>query len=179
MLAACSSSPPARFYTLNQIAPVAAPVAAAGSGAIPVRVEPVVIPAELDRPEMVIHSDPNRVRFADLDRWAAPLDEQIRRVLSDDLAARLPSNAVADPNEPNTHEPRRTLSVSISVFDADESCAVTLNASWTLHTPDAGNRSGLEHIAQPSVGTCPASLPAAMSHALATFADRLAGILVR
>jgi uncharacterized lipoprotein YmbA len=178
MLAACGSSPPTRFYTLNEIAPAAAP-GALSSAAVPVRVELMAIPAELDRLELVSHRDPNRVRVADSDRWAAPLDEQIRRVLSDDLAARLPPNAVADANEANTREPRRTLSVSIAVFEADESCAVTLHASWTLDTPQAARQGGLERIGQPSVGACPAALPAAMSQALATLSERLAPIVAR
>jgi uncharacterized protein len=178
MLAACGSSPPTRFYTLNEIAPGSSG-GAADAAAVPVRVEPVAIPPELDRLELVSHTGPNQVRIADSDRWAAPLDEQIRRVLSDDLAARLPPNLVVDPNEPSTREPRRMLSVSITVFDADASCAVTLNARWTLQIPGDGSQTGLERIEHPGGGGCPAALPAAMSHALATLADRLATIIAR
>src|SRR5580658_1530339 len=177
-LLACGSSPPIRFYTLNAVAPSATGTAAA-AGSIPVRVEPVAIPAELDRLELVNHTGPNLVHLADSDRWAAPLDEQIRRTLSDDLAARLPAGLVADPNEPGTHEPRRTLSVSIGQFDADASCALTLSASWSLQQPHERTRSGSQRIAQPSAGACPTALPAAMSRALATLADRLAAIVAQ
>jgi uncharacterized protein len=176
-LLACASSPPIRFYMLNAVAPSAPGTAAAG--AIPVRVEPVAIPAELDRLELVHHTGPNVVHLADSDRWAAPLDDQIRRTLSDDLAARLPGGLVADPDEPTNRDPRRTLSISIGQFDADASCAVSLHVSWTLRLPHAGDQSGWERIEQASVGGCPAALPAAMSRALGVLADRLAPMLAR
>jgi uncharacterized lipoprotein YmbA len=175
-LCACGSSPPTRFYTLNQVAPSSSPDALA-SNTMPVRVEPVAIPAELDRLELVTHNGPNRVHIQESDRWAAPLDEQIRRILSDDLAARSAKHGVADPNEPATDDPRRRLSVEIAQIDADENCAVSLHASWTLRTPHAASQSGSERIEVPASAPCPASLPAAISTALANFADRLAPIL--
>lgn len=106
LLFACGSSPPTRFYILNEIAPATPAAAAATPNQIPVRVEPVAIAPELDRPEIVSRIGPNRVHVAGSDRWAAPLAEQIRRVLSDDLSARLPPGLVADPNEPSTKDPR-------------------------------------------------------------------------
>jgi uncharacterized lipoprotein YmbA len=178
-LISCGSSPPTRFYTLNEIAPPAGNGSSSTAGTIALRLEPVAIPAELDRPELVHHSGPNQVSIADSDRWAAPLDEQIRRALSDDLAVRLPPGLVADPNEPATHDPRRRLSISIGQFDADASCALTLSASWTLQAPGEGTQHGSERIQQPSAGACPAALPATMSRALATLADRLAATLLR
>jgi uncharacterized lipoprotein YmbA len=178
-LYACGSSPPTRFYALNVLAPQGSAVSnaaatAAVSDVIPLRVEPVAIPAELDRLELVSHSGANEVYIAPSERWAAPLDEQVRQVLSDDLAARLPARAVVDPNEPGTQDPRRTLSVSLAQFEAAESCTLTLSASWTLHTPHAPSQSGMEHIEQPAQGSCPQGMAAAMSRALATLADRLA-----
>jgi uncharacterized lipoprotein YmbA len=176
LLLSCGSSPPTRFYTLNEMAPATA-AARSPAGAVPVRLEPVAIPAELDRQELLNHTTANMVHLSESDRWAAPLDEQIRRTLSDDLAARLPAGLVADPNEPSTRDPRRTLSISIGQFDADASCAVKLSASWSLHTPHAGDQNGTERIAEPSAGPCPSALPVAMSRALATLADRLAAIV--
>src|SRR5580704_15985075 len=94
LLFGCGSSPPTRFYILNEIAPTTPAPAAAVPNQIPVRVEAVVIAPELDRPELVTRSGPNRVHVAGSDRWAAPLAEQIRRVLSVDLSARLPPGSV-------------------------------------------------------------------------------------
>jgi uncharacterized lipoprotein YmbA len=181
LLGACGSSPPTRFYTLSVIAPAttaAIASAASAADAVPVRVEPVAIPAELDRLELVHHTGPNQVRISDSERWAAPLDEQIRRILSEDLSSRLASGMVADPNEPASSDPRRRLSIEIARFEANESCALALHASWSLRAShaDAGRR-GMEQIDVPASSPCPGSLPGAMSRALALLADRLAATI--
>jgi uncharacterized lipoprotein YmbA len=177
VLFACGSSPPTRFYILNEIAPATPAAAAATSNQIPVRVEPVAIAPELDRPEIVSRIGPNRVHVAGSDRWAAPLSEQIRRVLSDDLSARLPPGLVADPNEPSTKDPRRLLIIAIGEFYGDESCAVSLRASWLLTTPNPVNQSGSEHVQVTANSPCANELPAAMSRALGVLADRIAIVI--
>ena len=175
MLVACSSSPPTKFYILNEVAPAAAAApATAAPNQIPLRVEPVVIPPELDRPELVTRSGPNRVHVAGTERWAAPIAEQIRRVLSDDLAARLPARMVADPNEPATKEPRRSLTVAIGEFFGNESCAVTLRATWSLTNSHGVSQRGNELVQVPPATACTGELPAAMSRAIGLLADRLA-----
>jgi uncharacterized protein len=184
LMVACGSSPPQRYYTLQ---PVAVSVGTAAPDVVPtnqiaVRIQPVVIPPELDRVELVSRGGPYRVHIADSDRWAAPLDDQIRRTLNDDLAARLPAHLVADPNEPATQEPRRLLSVAVIEFYADDECGATLRADWTLHGPGAESRYGTEqfktHDAVSCVAGTSAALPAAMSAALGTFSERLAAVIL-
>jgi uncharacterized protein len=172
-LFACASSPPTRFYILNEIAPAAPAPNAAAPNQIPIRVEPIAIAPELDRPEIVSRIGPNRVRVAGSDRWAAPLAEQIRRVLSDDLSARLPPGSVADPNEPSTKDPRRLLTIAIDEFYGDDSCAVSLRASWSLTTPQGTSLHGSEEVQLPARARCAGEMPATMSLALGVLADRL------
>jgi uncharacterized protein len=174
-LCGCGSSPPTRFYILNQIPPSAAAVPSASS--IPVRVEPTALAPEIDRPELVTRSGPNRVHVAGSQRWAAPLRGQIRRVLSDDLAARLPPALVADPDEPATNEPRRMLTIAIEEFYGDDSCAVSLRAGWSLANPHVNLLHGSEQVQIPGSAPCSGELPAAMSQALAVLADRLAQVI--
>jgi uncharacterized lipoprotein YmbA len=175
-LCGCGSSPPTRFYILNQIAPSAAAAPAAASS-IAVRVEPPALAPEIDRPELVTRSGPNRVHVAGSQRWAAPLRGQIRRVISDDLAARLPAGLVADPDEPATNEPRRTLTLEIEEFYGDDSCAVSLRAGWALANPKVNVLHGSEQVRIPGSAPCSGELPAAMSRALAVLADRLALVI--
>jgi uncharacterized protein len=172
----CGTTPPTRFYILNEIAPAATP-AAAPAATVPLRLEPLAIAPELDRPELVSRIGPNRVHVADFERWAAPLQDQIRGVLSADLAARLPSGQVADPNEPATSDPRRLLSVSIEQFYGDESCAVSLRASWSLTTAHAASQHGTEQIQLPASAPCAGEQAAAMSRAIGVLADRLAAVI--
>lgn len=179
-LLSCGASPPTRYFTLEAVAPSAASGAAQighAAAGVPVRLQSVSIPPELDRPELVRRSGPYRVSIDDLERWAAPLDDQIRRVLSDDLAARLPPLLVADPSETATAKPRRLLFVAISDFSVDESCAATLYADWTLRGPQGDEVRGSERVQLPAAGSCTTAVPAAMSHALAVLADRLAAVI--
>ena len=172
----CSSSPPLRYYTLNEIASTAPPVTM--SDQAPVRVDPIVIPQELDRLEIVTRIGPNRLHISELDHWAAPLDDQIRRVLSDDLATRLPAHELADPNEPAGGGPRRLLSVSITDFLADSACSVALRADWMLRGLNTNTERGTESVVIPGNEPCTAPAAGQMSSALAVLADRLASMIL-
>jgi uncharacterized lipoprotein YmbA len=165
VLSACASSAPLRYYTLSEI-PSAADGSANGGPAI--RVGRVRIPGELDRSELVQRIDSTRVNISEQDRWAAPLEDMIRRVLSADLQARAgagSSGAAA------------TVSLDIQEFIGDATCSVTLRATWDLKPEDANGKSGSGHElirTTASPGTCAVSaLPMAMSQALAQLSDRI------
>jgi len=171
LVGACSSSPPTHFYTLSDTAPEA--TAPAGVGWV--RIVNLTIPGELDRPELVRRIGPNQLSIAGLDRWAAPLDETIRRALSDDIARRVPAPAPGQ---------QYSVSVEIREFYGDSTCNVSLRAGWTLkpsHPEGARSANAApvnpvptnEEIQVPSSGSCPATLAATMSVALGQLSDRI------
>ena len=161
LAAGCSSSPPTRFYTLSDTAPEAA--APPGVGQVQLTI--VTIPGELDRPEVVRRIGPNQLSIAGLDRWAAPLDQIIRRVLSDDIGRRVPAPA------PGQQYP---VSVDIHEFYGDGSCNVTLRAAWTIRQPHAATvQPANEEIEVPASGACPDTLAATMSIAVGQLSDRI------
>jgi uncharacterized lipoprotein YmbA len=172
----CGSSPPVRYYTLYDVPGTAVAAAAPLTGA-PIRLEPVVVASELDRIEFVTRVGPDRLRIADSELWAAPLEDQIRAILSADLATRLPPLLIVDPDEPISSEPRRLLSVSILEFLGDQACAVSLRVDWTLRTPGGDDRRGKEHVQVPGAEPCSGAPAAAMSRALGVLADRLAAAI--
>jgi uncharacterized protein len=174
LVSACSSSPPTRFYTLSDTAPDAHPAPAPGAGSV--RVDRVTIPGELDRPQIVRQLDANRLQFAELERWAAPLDEMIRRVLTTDVARRLPAQSAGNPGAGR----QRSLSVDIGEFYGDASCNVTLRAVWTPKQPHPeAAQATTEEVHVPSTGACPDSLPATMSVALGQLSDRIVAGVAR
>jgi uncharacterized lipoprotein YmbA len=166
LLAGCASSPPARFYTLSDTAPQA--TLPAGVGLI--TITGVTIPGEIDRPEIVRRTGPNQLNISELDRWAAPLDETIRRVLTDDIGRRVPAPAPGQ---------QHSVSVDIHELYGDGDCNVTLRAAWTLKQVPAQGGTGArpvnEEIRIPSSGSCPQTLPATMSIALGQLSDRIIG----
>jgi uncharacterized lipoprotein YmbA len=164
LLGACASSPPARFYTLSDTAPEATPPSGVGL----ITISGVTVPGEIDRPEIVRRTGPNQLNISELDRWAGPLDETIRRVLTDDIARRVPAPASGQ---------QHSVSVDIHEFYGDGACNVTLRAVWTLKKLPAqsGNdaRPVSEGIRVPSSGSCPETLPETMSIALGQLSDRI------
>jgi hypothetical protein len=158
LLGACASSPPTRFYTLSDTP--GETVAPAGASRVLITV--VSIPGEIDRPEIVRRIGPNQLSVSELYRWAAPLDDTIRRVLTDDIARRL-QGAVS--------EPPRLVAVDVREFYGDTSCNVTLRAEWALK--QTGAQPVAEEIHVPSSGACPATLADTMSTALGQLSDRI------
>lgn len=177
-LSGCASSPPLQYYTLSEVAATTRLTAAGDT--VPVRLDRVTIPTELDRSQLVRRMDPTHLQILDGERWAAPLEDTIRRVLSSDLASRLPPNLVANPYEPSVGEKRQSLSVDIEEFYGDSACAVTLRAAWVLKQPDMQSSRGSEETRVPASGSCsPGKLPATMSQALAQLSDQIAAVIAR
>jgi uncharacterized lipoprotein YmbA len=177
LFSACQSSPATHYFALTAVAPSAALAAPPPPTPIPIRVERITIPAELDRLELVRHSTSNRLRIAAFDRWAAPLDDMIRRVVAADLAARFAPGMIASSNEPAVGEARRRLYIDIQELTADERGAVKLQAAWLLQTPDAAAVRGAEDLAVEASDASADALTVAMSRALAALSDRIAGRL--
>jgi uncharacterized protein len=179
LMEGCVSSAPLRFYTLSPIPPASPTTAAHGTA---IRVARVRVPPELDRNEIVQRMDANQLRIGEQDRWAAPLDEMIRRVLAADLQARGGRDGA-------------TLSVDIQELIGDLNCEVSLIAAWELKGAETGGVGGeagptgsadraphahalggreVIRVPAPAASPCPASaLPALMSQALAELADRI------
>ncbi len=163
LLCACASSPPLHYYVLSEVPPTA-PSSAAAIGSDVVQVTRVVLPGELDRTELVQRVDANRLRIAEEDRWAAPLDDLIRRVLAADLRQRAGARA-------------GQVSVQIESFSADVACGVELRASWEWREPGSSApapRRRADIQVAPGADACPTSaIPAHMSEALGQLADRM------
>ncbi len=174
LLWGCASSPPLHFYTLSDVAPNGAGASQGGTSS-DIRVTRVKIPGEIDRTELVQRLDANRLQIAEQDRWAAPLDDMIRRTLSADLQARLASSASQNPASPQS-EPA-TLALEVQEFTADTRCAVTLRASWELRSPGVTvpqtGRELIHSAASASTACTIAAVPLAMSQALAELSERI------
>ncbi|MGH8298863.1 MAG: PqiC family protein [Steroidobacteraceae bacterium] len=127
-LSGCASSPPTHFYALDAVAAGRAPSSVAGT---PVKVDAIHIPPALDRNSMVRGESANQLAISSQDRWAGDLGEMIGSVLTQDLAARLPSGMVIAPESPAPGNARGIV-VDILTFQPRASGEVVLDADWTL-----------------------------------------------
>jgi uncharacterized lipoprotein YmbA len=175
-LAGCLSTPPTKFYTIDPV-PASTPVQAVAGA--PVAVADIRLPGTLDRKEIVRRAGANQLDIAGTERWAAPLDEMIRRVLTQDLAMRLPAGMVMTSNEPAPSEPLRTVAVDIDGFDGDLAGHVVLDAHWSVLTGTPARPVLRRHdrIEANAASADPGAQAATLSRALGDLADRIAAAL--
>jgi uncharacterized protein len=174
--AGCGSSPPSRFYTLTSVAPAARSASleprtvSPGTASALLVLGRLTLPSVLDRPEIVTRLSATRIDYSDVRRWAAPLDQMARQVLSDDLASRTGRPATMTDGTP------LVLALEISQFDADPSGQVTLDTRWAVtaaarDTPTMpAEHADLQVLPGPGDS---ADVAATMSRALAMLADRI------
>ena len=174
VLASCASSPTTHYHTLS-IAPGAPQSALAMSS--PVQIAAVHMPASLDRRAMVIETGPNDVEISDQDRWSAPLGEMARSVLSQDLAAHLPSDMVVMPEAPATPETAQIV-VTVARFGPQEN-KVVLVANWSLLKGDPAKTVLRRDVAMETsrAGKGADGAAAGMSDLLGRLAARMASTL--
>jgi uncharacterized lipoprotein YmbA len=173
ILAACSS-PPNHYYVLNARPDPARPLPQGLAGTT-VAIGAINLPGALDRPQIVRRLGPNQLDYAEYERWAGPLDEMIRRVLSADLRPLLPPGAVLIDND-SAKSADTTIAIDIARFDADKSGQVTLGASWEKLGKNGAvvDAPRDARIVEPAAGSDSAAVAATMSRAVADLAARLA-----
>lgn len=88
LLAACSSTKlPERFHTLLP-AERAAPVPEAGGAPLYVGVQPVGIPPQVDHAQWVVRQPDDSLLLLEQDRWAAPLQDELRGAIVERLVSK-------------------------------------------------------------------------------------------
>ncbi|WP_322024744.1 PqiC family protein [Burkholderia sp. BCC1977] len=129
-LAACSS-PPARFYTLSP-ADAAAPVRTAPANPpFLIEVPSVGVPEQVAKNQLVVQKNAAQVDVLEQERWAAPPADEIRRALSDDLAAQLGTIDVANSAYP-AGVPVYRISVNVQRFESWPAKRAAIDAVWSV-----------------------------------------------
>jgi uncharacterized lipoprotein YmbA len=173
LAAGCGSSPPSRYYTLEPTAK-AEGTPAADFG---VAIAPVAIPAAVDRPQFVVHVAPNRVALDEFERWAAPLGENIARVVAADLATLLGAPRVTTASIANS-DVAYVVSIDVQRFDSIPGEAALLEAYWSVRDVAKGSsRSGRVVAREPVADPGYDALAAAHSRALGKLAGDLAAAI--
>jgi hypothetical protein len=168
--AGCGSTPAARFYTLR--AATAPPAPAAD---VSVAVGPVSVPAVVDRPQIVLSTGGNEVRLDEFNRWASPLQQDIARVVAENLLAMLGTPRITV--SPLTLGPEADYRAAIEVqrFESVPGEAATLDAVWTVTRTRGGtSRTGRTTVREPVPEKGYDALAAAHSRAVARLSRDIA-----
>ena len=132
-VAGCASTPAARFYTLS-----AASGPAATSSNLSVVVGPVSVPAVVDRPQIVVSAGPNQVRLEEFNRWAAPLQNSIARVVADNLVLMLGTPRVTLSAQTLSADADYRAAIDVQSFQSAPGEAAILDAVWTVRRTKDG-----------------------------------------
>lgn len=171
---ACGPSATARFYTLTSMATAEGTPAANYA----VAVGPVSVPGYVDRPEFVVQVAQNRVELKDFDRWAAPLDEGIARVVAGDLATLLGTTQVAAAPLPPGFAPAYQATIDVQRFESTPGQGVLIDAVWVVRKSAGGDpRMGRTVASESAGGEGFEALAAAHSRALAKISGDVAAAI--
>ena len=167
---ACASSPASHFYVLS-----AATTTTAASSDLSVVVGPVSIPAVVDRPQIVVSTGANEVRVDDFNRWASPLQNNISRVVAENLMAMLGTASVNVYPQTLSVDAGYRAAIEVRRFESVPGEAATLDAVWTLRrTKDGKSQTGRTTVREPAPEQGYDALAAAHSRALARLSRDIA-----
>jgi uncharacterized lipoprotein YmbA len=169
-LAAGCASPASRFYTLS-----AANAPAAASSNLSMVVGPVSVPAVVDRPQIVVTTGPNQVRLEDFNRWASPLQNNISRVVAENLVAILGTPRVILFSQTLGGDVDYRAAIEVQRFESAPGEAATLDAVWTVsRTKDGKSQTGRTTVREAASDKGYDALAAAHSRGLARLSQDIA-----
>jgi uncharacterized lipoprotein YmbA len=163
------SSPPAHFYTLSA-------TAAPGSvqSKLSVAVGPVSVPEMIDRPQIVVSTGANQVSIDDFNRWASPVQDNLVRVVAENLVAILGTPRV-------TLYPTLAADVDFRVqievrnFESMPGKQASLDAVWTVRRlKDGKTETGRTSVRETIPESGYDALAAAHSRAVARMSQDIA-----
>lgn len=176
----CASSRQASFYTLSPMhAPGDQIERVQTRQEIVVAVGPVTVPDYLNRPQIVTRTGPTGVQLDEFERWAGSLEQDVSRVLAENLSVLLsPDNVtvVRWLRESSTFPAGYRVVVDVNRFDGDPGKSVFLTARWSVRGEQQGKilSAGESNITEPVAGQEYNALVEAMSRALAALAREIA-----
>jgi uncharacterized lipoprotein YmbA len=175
LLSACAS-PDSTFYTLQ---PVPGPLASAGflTASRNIEVRRPGLAGYLDRSDVVLKDSDYHLGLNAQQRWAEPLADMIGRVLTEDLAERLPGSSVFGEGGAISADPGARVEVDIQRFDADASGVVTVSAQVAIEAGTTHQPVMTRHLAFSATPAAPgpAALAATLSTLLGELADAICG----
>lgn len=139
VLGACARTEPARFYLLHSLSgselDKPGERVETNTTRVGIGIETVKIAPYLDRPEIATRPAPYRVQFAEFDRWAEPLQDNIAEVLAENLSVLLRSDRIAlFPWSAGTVIDYRVV-VEVMRFDNELGKEALLRSRWTILGP--------------------------------------------
>jgi uncharacterized protein len=170
VVAAGCASPPARFYTLS-----ATSAASAAPSKLAIAVGPVSVPATVDRPQIVISTSANQVAIDEYARWASPIQNNLARVVAEDLVAILGTPKVTLYPVPLNANVDYRVEVEVRNFESAPGNYAAIDAVWSVRRMKDGKvETGRTSARETPAGSGYDELAAAHSRAIARMSEDIA-----
>lgn len=172
---------PSRFFTLS---PLLQPEFDGGKTSGPASgisfgVGPVTLPGYLDREEIVVRMAQNRLRLLEYDRWAEPLDENIARVVSQNIAHFVHAERTHVYPWPIDRRPVYQIEIDVLRFEADAEHQARLSTRWLVRNTSRKDRILFREtrLSRPVQGRSTEASVAALSETLAELSREVAAAI--
>ncbi len=181
-IAGCGTSPPETFHALTRYASDSQPVASA-AGRYGVQIGPVAVPEAVNRPQLVIRTDPGRFDIKEQQRWAGPLPADIAQALAEDLTLALPQAYIySQSHSPANVVPARfRVAVDVQRFESrlqGEGAGSLVEMAWVVTDVLKDRRHACRSAVQmPLQGKGYAALVQAHQGSLARISERVASVV--
>lgn len=176
-LAACGSSPPVHYYTLQRPADQA-PAGPAAPAPFLIEVLPVSISTQADQPQLMVRTGDGSVSALYSERWSSPLGDEIRGALSDALKRELGALDV-QVVRPGPEAAVWRVQTDVQRFELVSGSMAQLDATWRVRPV---NMKGVGMLCRSVVtesvsDTAVPSLIAAQQRAVANLAGAMASAI--
>jgi uncharacterized lipoprotein YmbA len=139
-LAACSSTPPVAYYTLNTLPEMQQEIpVAVMDDTIAIGVGPVEFPKFLDRPQIVTRKSQNQIEVSEFHRWAGSFPGDFSRVLAKNISILLPTDRVAVYPWGEEFSPTYRIKLEVERFDGRLGERVVLEVTWMVTDQEGTN----------------------------------------
>jgi hypothetical protein len=140
-VAACSTTPPVAYYTLNTLPEMQQEIpAAVMDDTLAIGVGPVEFPKFLDRPQIVTRKSQNQIEVSEFHRWAGSFPGDFSRVLAKNISILLPSDRVAVYPWGEQFSPTYRVKLDVEQFDGQLGERVVLDVTWMVTDQEGTNK---------------------------------------
>jgi uncharacterized protein len=139
LLNSCAS-PREHYYLLEQSIPADMSVSANSSTVL---IGPVVLPQEVDRPQIVVRSGPHEVLFNEQERWAVPLKEALPRMFASKLTRDARNTRFVPTLSGVASDVKAHLAIDVLRLEVSRETGASVEIHW-VYWSSGGSRAVLE-----------------------------------
>ena len=175
LMVGCGSAP-TRFYVLDALPDSRNPGGEQGPS---VGVGPVTFPQYLDRPQIVTQSSENRLELSEFDQWAEPLQDNLTRVLAENLGSLIPTDSIYIFPWRGTSAIDYKVTLEVNRFIGTLGGNAELTARWTIIEEKARKTllTKRSSFSEPTGGVGSDALAAALSRNIAALGREIAAAI--